>query len=144
MTQEETDLLARLVVEARQDLQRRRALVGQDQFELAVALYTPKDFIGALAQNEAQPLVSFLTHSGDRLGDASGQITLGGPTPLSSPFFVHLELGNIYLKRAAREEALGAYQERPAGRVPGSRVSRPRHLVDRSPRFRRSGRATHD
>ena len=45
----EEDLLARLVVEARQDLQRRRALVsGQDQFELTVALYTPKDFAGAL------------------------------------------------------------------------------------------------
>jgi indole-3-glycerol phosphate synthase len=43
------DLLARLVVEARQDLQRRRALVsGQDQFELTVASYTPKDFAGAL------------------------------------------------------------------------------------------------
>jgi indole-3-glycerol phosphate synthase len=42
------DLLARLVVEARQDLQRRRALVGQDQFERTVASYTPKDFGGAL------------------------------------------------------------------------------------------------
>jgi indole-3-glycerol phosphate synthase len=43
------DLLARLVVEARQDLQRRRALVsGQDQFERTVAAYTPKDFAGAL------------------------------------------------------------------------------------------------
>jgi indole-3-glycerol phosphate synthase len=48
VTQEEHDLLARLVVEARQDLQRRRALVGQDQFERMVALYTPKDFTGAL------------------------------------------------------------------------------------------------
>ncbi len=46
MSQE--DLLARLVVEARQDLQRRRALVGQDQFERAVAAYVPKDFAGAL------------------------------------------------------------------------------------------------
>jgi indole-3-glycerol phosphate synthase len=42
------DLLRRLVVEARQDLQRRRALVAQDQFERAVAMYTPKDFTGAL------------------------------------------------------------------------------------------------
>jgi indole-3-glycerol phosphate synthase len=42
------DLLARLVVEARQDLQRRRALVGQDQFEREVAAYVPKDFAGAL------------------------------------------------------------------------------------------------
>jgi indole-3-glycerol phosphate synthase len=46
VTQE--DLLARLVVEARQDLQRRRALVGQDQFERTVGSYTPKDFAGAL------------------------------------------------------------------------------------------------
>ncbi len=42
------DLLSRLIVQARQDLQRRRALIGQDQFERAVALYTPKDFAGAL------------------------------------------------------------------------------------------------
>ena len=44
----EEDLLARLVVEARQDLQRRRALVGQDDFERTVAAYTPEDFVGAL------------------------------------------------------------------------------------------------
>ncbi|HEY0829842.1 MAG TPA: indole-3-glycerol phosphate synthase TrpC [Candidatus Dormibacteraeota bacterium] len=44
------DLLDRLVLEARQDLQRRRYLMGQDQFELAVAAYQPKDFIGALRQ----------------------------------------------------------------------------------------------
>ena len=30
------------------DLQRRRALVGQDQFERSVASYVPKDFAGAL------------------------------------------------------------------------------------------------
>jgi indole-3-glycerol phosphate synthase len=42
------DVLGRLVLEARQDLQRRRYLMGSDQFELAVAAYTPKDFIGAL------------------------------------------------------------------------------------------------
>ncbi len=42
------DLLARLVTEARQDLQRRRFLQSSDLFELAVAAYTPKDFIGAL------------------------------------------------------------------------------------------------
>ncbi len=47
MTAEE-DLLARLVMEARQDLQRRKALIGQDQFERAVAAYAPKDFAGAL------------------------------------------------------------------------------------------------
>ncbi|MGH7762284.1 MAG: indole-3-glycerol phosphate synthase TrpC [Candidatus Dormibacteraceae bacterium] len=48
MTQEHKDLLSRLVVEARQDLQRRRALIAQDQFERAVAAYAPKDFVGAL------------------------------------------------------------------------------------------------
>jgi indole-3-glycerol phosphate synthase len=48
VTQDQKDLLTRLVVEARQDLQRRRALIAQDQFERAVALYTPKDFAGAL------------------------------------------------------------------------------------------------
>jgi indole-3-glycerol phosphate synthase len=42
------DLLNRLVLEARQDLQRRRYLTGPDQFELAVAAYHPQDFIGAL------------------------------------------------------------------------------------------------
>lgn len=42
------DLLGRLVLEARQDLQRRRFLVGSEKFETAVAAYTPKDFAGAL------------------------------------------------------------------------------------------------
>ncbi len=40
--------MSRLVVEARQDLQRRRALIAQDQLERAVAAYIPKDFVGAL------------------------------------------------------------------------------------------------
>ena len=44
----EEDLLRRLVLEARQDLQRRRYLVGSDQFERAVAAYQPKDFIASL------------------------------------------------------------------------------------------------
>ncbi len=42
------DLLSRLVLEARLDLQRRRFLMGSDQFEMAVAAYMPKDFVGAL------------------------------------------------------------------------------------------------
>jgi indole-3-glycerol phosphate synthase len=42
------DLLSRLVLEARQDLQRRRYLVDSERFEQAVAAYTPKDFAGAL------------------------------------------------------------------------------------------------
>jgi indole-3-glycerol phosphate synthase len=45
---QDQDLLARLVIEARQDLQRRRALVAPDRFERAVAAYIPKDFAGAL------------------------------------------------------------------------------------------------
>ena len=42
------DLLRRLVLDAQMDLQRRQFLLGSDQLELAVAAYTPKDFIGAL------------------------------------------------------------------------------------------------
>jgi indole-3-glycerol phosphate synthase len=42
------DILSRLVLEARQDLQRRRHLVGSDQFERSAAAYTPKDFAAAL------------------------------------------------------------------------------------------------
>lgn len=44
------DLLGRLVLEARQDLQRRRYLTSSEQFELQVATYTPKDFAAALKQ----------------------------------------------------------------------------------------------
>ncbi|HYM67855.1 MAG TPA: indole-3-glycerol phosphate synthase TrpC [Patescibacteria group bacterium] len=42
------DLLSRLVLQARQDLQRRRHLVSDDQFERAVAAYQPRDFAAAL------------------------------------------------------------------------------------------------
>jgi indole-3-glycerol phosphate synthase len=45
---EREDLLSRLVLEARQDLQRRKYLMDPDRLELAIASYTPKDFIGAL------------------------------------------------------------------------------------------------
>jgi indole-3-glycerol phosphate synthase len=44
----ESDLLTRLVTEARQDMQRRRALMPRDQLERAAAAHTPKDFVGAL------------------------------------------------------------------------------------------------
>jgi indole-3-glycerol phosphate synthase len=37
------------VIEARQDLQRRRALIAPDQLERAVAAYAPKDFAAALS-----------------------------------------------------------------------------------------------
>ena len=42
------DLLERLVLEARQDLQRRRHLLDSSRFEEAVGAYQPKDFLGAL------------------------------------------------------------------------------------------------
>ena len=42
------DVLGRLVMEARQDLQRRRHLMDSDRFEEVVAAYQPKDFLGAL------------------------------------------------------------------------------------------------
>lgn len=42
------DVLVRLVLEAKQDLQRRRHLMDRDRFEETVAAYTPKDFLGAL------------------------------------------------------------------------------------------------
>lgn len=40
--------MARLVLEARQDLQRRRHLLDRDRLEESAAAYTPKDFAGAL------------------------------------------------------------------------------------------------
>jgi indole-3-glycerol phosphate synthase len=44
----EQDLLARLVADARHDMQRRRALVPDDELERAAAAYTPRDFKAAL------------------------------------------------------------------------------------------------
>lgn len=44
----ESDLLGQLVLQARQDLQRRRYLISSEQFELEVARYIPKDFAAAL------------------------------------------------------------------------------------------------
>lgn len=46
------DLLDRLVLEARQDLQRRRHLMDDSRFEESVAAYQPKDFRAALRQPE--------------------------------------------------------------------------------------------
>jgi indole-3-glycerol phosphate synthase len=45
------DLLARLVTEAKQDMQRRRALTTQDDLERAIHAHTPKDFVGALRRS---------------------------------------------------------------------------------------------
>ena len=46
------DLLGQLVLEARQDLQRRRYLLDSERFEQAVAAYAPKDFVAALRRPE--------------------------------------------------------------------------------------------
>ena len=48
MTERQQDVLARLVLEARHDLQRRRHLTDTDRFEERVAAYAPKDFLAAL------------------------------------------------------------------------------------------------
>lgn len=42
------NVLSRLVLEARQDLQRRRYLIDRDRFEETIAAYTPRDFLAAL------------------------------------------------------------------------------------------------
>jgi indole-3-glycerol phosphate synthase len=86
------DLLARLVVEARQDLQRRRALVsGQDQFERTVAAYTPKDFAGALRgprlaviaeMKQRTPIMGVLTDE-YRPADLAHAYTDGGAAAIS-------------------------------------------------------------
>jgi indole-3-glycerol phosphate synthase len=43
-----SDLLARLVAEARLDMDRRRALTNPDELERAIQVYSPRDFLGAL------------------------------------------------------------------------------------------------
>jgi indole-3-glycerol phosphate synthase len=43
-----SDLLARLVEEARLDMERRRALTTQDELERAIRIYEPQDFVAAL------------------------------------------------------------------------------------------------
>lgn len=43
-----SDLLARLVAEARLDMDRRRALTNPDELERAIHIYSPRDFVGAL------------------------------------------------------------------------------------------------
>ena len=44
----ESDLLSRLVAEARLDMERRRALIQDDDLERAIHDHTPKDFLAAL------------------------------------------------------------------------------------------------
>ena len=80
------DLLARLVTEARQDMQRRRALITQDDLELAILAYTPKDFAGALRQpglaviaemKQRTPSMGVLAED-YRPGDIARAYTMGG------------------------------------------------------------------
>jgi indole-3-glycerol phosphate synthase len=91
VNQEESDLLSRLVVQARQDLQRRRALIGQDQFERAVASYVPKDFTGALRgpglsviaeMKQRTPSMGVLTED-YRPADLAHEYTDGGAAAIS-------------------------------------------------------------
>src|SRR5260370_12524842 len=43
-----SDILARLVADARLDMERRRALTKPEELERAIQVYQPKDFVGAL------------------------------------------------------------------------------------------------
>ena len=85
------DLLGRLVLEARQDLQRRRFLVGSEKFEMQVAAYTPKDFAGALKKpqltviaemKQRTPSMGVLTED-YRPADIAHAYTEGGAAAIS-------------------------------------------------------------
>ena len=85
------DLLARLVTEARQDMQRRRALITQDDLELAIVAHTPKDFVGALRRpglaviaemKQRTPSMGVLAED-YRPGDLARAYTLGGAAAIS-------------------------------------------------------------
>jgi indole-3-glycerol phosphate synthase len=87
----EPDLLSRLVLESRQDLQRRRALLSQDQFERAAAAHTPRDFIGALGKpglsviaemKQRTPTMGVLAED-YRPADLARQYTEGGAVAIS-------------------------------------------------------------
>jgi len=85
------DILSRLVLEARQDLQRRRHLVSSEQFERSVAAYAPKDFAGALKRpglaviaemKQRTPTMGLLAES-YRPADLAALYTDGGAAALS-------------------------------------------------------------
>jgi indole-3-glycerol phosphate synthase len=85
------DVLARLVLEARQDLQRRRYMVGSEQFEQLVAAYEPKDFLGALRgprlaviaeMKQRTPSMGLLAED-YRPADIAHQYTDGGAAAIS-------------------------------------------------------------
>ena len=85
------DLLARLVTEARQDMQRRRALITQDDLEVAILAHTPKDFAGALRRpglaviaemKQRTPSMGVLSED-YRPGDLARAYTMGGAAALS-------------------------------------------------------------
>jgi indole-3-glycerol phosphate synthase len=85
------DLLARLVTEARQDMQRRRALITQDDLELAILAHTPKDFVAALKRpglaviaemKQRTPSMGVLSE--DYMpGDLARAYTVGGAAAIS-------------------------------------------------------------
>src|SRR6202163_1268113 len=85
------DLLTRLVTEAKIDLQRRRALMSQDELERAIAAHTPKAFIGALRRpglsviaemKQRTPSMGVLADD-YRPGDLARAYTMGGAAAIS-------------------------------------------------------------
>lgn len=85
------DLLARLVTEARQDMQRRRALITPDELERAIFAHTPKDFAGALRRpglaviaemKQRTPSMGVLAED-YRPGDLARAYTMGGAAAIS-------------------------------------------------------------
>jgi len=64
------DLLERLVLEARQDLQRRRHLMDRDRFEETVAAYSPKDFVAAL-RGPRLAVIAEMKHRTPSMGELS-------------------------------------------------------------------------
>jgi indole-3-glycerol phosphate synthase len=85
------NLLARLVIEAQQDMQRRRALTTQDDLERAIQGHTPKDFVGALRRpglaviaemKQRTPSMGVLAED-YRPADLARAYTLGGAAAIS-------------------------------------------------------------
>ena len=70
MTQE--DLLSRLVLEARHDLQRRRFLTSSEQFELEVAAYAPKEF-GASLKRPALAVIAEMKQRTPTMGELAAE-----------------------------------------------------------------------
>jgi indole-3-glycerol phosphate synthase len=85
------NLLARLVIEAQQDMQRRRALTTLDDLERAIQGHKPKDFVGALRgpglaviaeMKQRTPSMGVLAED-YRPADLARAYTLGGAAAIS-------------------------------------------------------------